>query len=313
MAYTWMKLHCKTLDNPAIGFLSDTLWRRYIELMLIAKEYDRGDELPPVPDIAWRLRMSPDACNETLQQLETVKLVKKCVTQNVTNSNETCNDTLQLWHLTGFEESQQAESGAKRISDWRERQKSGQKPTEKQQKPSKNDEAVTKRYTDMKTYMMHDDDVNKNNDLLRENLAILELDMQGVKGIPTEIITRWAADVENIPAEWGPGLIVMKMRAGELPPEPQAEPEPAFENPVELPQRAAPDAAQVLWKQIRDTHNVYNNAFNGSNAVGFDNGVLTISVPESKIDWLTKRLNGQLARTAQSFTGSPVEIVYEVK
>lgn len=309
MAYTWMKLHCKTLDNPKIGFLPDNLWRKYVELMLIAKEYDRGDTLPPVADIAWRLRISPHECNETLQRLEAATLVKKCVTETLQNDNEPCNETLQNWVLTGFSDTQTAETGAKRVADYRERQKTAPKTAKKQPKPAECNDTVTKRYTDMKTCMMHDDGLKIDDDLLRENLAILGLDIQGANGIDPEMIALWANNVDYIPEQWGPGLIIVKMRGGELPPEPEPEPEP--EPMPQLPaQRNVPDPARALWKQITGNELLksYRNAFVGSSAVSLVDDVLTVQAPAGKIEIMNIQLNGQLARTALNVTGREIKI-----
>ena len=128
MAYSWAKLHCNTLDNETIGFLSDKLWRKYIELLLIAKEFDENGRLPPEKAIAWRLRISLDECNETFQELESLKLLEKHVTQTLQNSDKkkrSSNETLHFYTLVGFLESQEAEPGAKRVADHRKRAKYG--------------------------------------------------------------------------------------------------------------------------------------------------------------------------------------------
>lgn len=59
----WIKLYHEVLDDPKTARLPDNLWRRFFEFCLLAGEagYDDGDpqngRLPPLPDMAWRLRV----------------------------------------------------------------------------------------------------------------------------------------------------------------------------------------------------------------------------------------------------------------
>ena len=52
----WIKLYHEILDDPKMGRLPDALFRRAIELFLIAGENGRDGGLPALADIAWRLR-----------------------------------------------------------------------------------------------------------------------------------------------------------------------------------------------------------------------------------------------------------------
>ena len=52
----WIKLYHEILDDPKMGRLPDALFRRAIEFFLIAGERGREGDLPPLADIAWRLR-----------------------------------------------------------------------------------------------------------------------------------------------------------------------------------------------------------------------------------------------------------------
>jgi len=296
----WMKLHYKTLDDPEIGFLPDPLWRKRIELMLLAGEHNQGGDLPPVKAIAWRLHLSVTECNEILSKLER--------NGHVTQRNETVterNETVTTWHMVGYSESQKRIPATERMKSYRNRQKDIPESTEcyatvTSRNPQRN--------TDHEDHV-NDDVDDKENELLRESVAILGLDLQGIKKIPPALVHRWATDVDNIPDEWGPGLLVRKMQAGELPPEPVEEtPAPAPEN---LPDRVKPTPAQTLWKQIRDANGVYSNAFAGTNATTLTDKTLIITAPQTKIELLENRLNGALARTAETITGKQIEIRYE--
>jgi len=68
-SFSWAKLWIDTLDDHKMGQLPDHLWRRFFELVLLAKERDDSGNLPPVPAMAWRLRTSPEDLLEDLEQL----------------------------------------------------------------------------------------------------------------------------------------------------------------------------------------------------------------------------------------------------
>jgi len=69
----WIKLYYEVIDDPKMGRLCDRLWRRFFELcMLAAEEQDEG-YLPPVADIAWRLRLTEEELIADLRALEAVK------------------------------------------------------------------------------------------------------------------------------------------------------------------------------------------------------------------------------------------------
>ena len=53
----WIKLWTELLDDPKMAGLSDHLWRRTIELFLVAGENGHTGNLPDIPFMAWRLRI----------------------------------------------------------------------------------------------------------------------------------------------------------------------------------------------------------------------------------------------------------------
>ena len=87
----WVKLYHEILDDPKMGTLSDHLYRRVIELFLLAGEYNDNGDLPKVTDMAWRLRTTDD---ELLKDLEALA-DKDIICQQ--NGN---------WKVTHFEERQ---------------------------------------------------------------------------------------------------------------------------------------------------------------------------------------------------------------
>jgi len=70
MKRQWIKLYLEIMDDPKMGRLSDHLWRRTIELFLLAGENDADGLLPSVEDMAWRLRAAADELTADLQSLK---------------------------------------------------------------------------------------------------------------------------------------------------------------------------------------------------------------------------------------------------
>ena len=91
----WIKLYIEILDDPKMGQLPDWLWRRAIELFLLAGENGNDGLLQPVTDLAWRLRTSLQKLTESLVALSEVGVV---------------HETPQGWLVTNFKKRQYSES-----------------------------------------------------------------------------------------------------------------------------------------------------------------------------------------------------------
>ena len=52
----WLRLYTEILNDPKVQRLPDSLFRAYINLLCIAKEYSYDGVLPPKKDIAFFLR-----------------------------------------------------------------------------------------------------------------------------------------------------------------------------------------------------------------------------------------------------------------
>lgn len=104
-----MKLWFDILRDPKMGMLPDRLWRRVIELFLIAGQ--RGEEglLPDVPEIAWQLNRSAQSITNDLEKIRKTGIVDI----NVDG----------VWYVTNFKKRNAPVDSAKRIKDFRQRER----------------------------------------------------------------------------------------------------------------------------------------------------------------------------------------------
>jgi hypothetical protein len=112
-AMPWIKLQTSRLDDSIFARLTDAQNWRYVQLELLAGKLDaggcfveHGQELSD-QDIAWKLRLSPDALAPDLQALAAIGLVCK-------NGHG--------WYLPSFEDEQGPTQADKRAA-WKDRQK----------------------------------------------------------------------------------------------------------------------------------------------------------------------------------------------
>lgn len=103
----WIKLYHEILHDPKMGRLPDKIWRRCIELFLLAGEFDQDGILPGIEEICWTLRITIEECNETLQQLQHLNVAH-------------CNDD-GTWIITHFAERQDASTSTERSRAHRRR------------------------------------------------------------------------------------------------------------------------------------------------------------------------------------------------
>jgi len=127
-SYSWAKLWIDVLDDHKVGMLSDHLWRRFFEFVLLAKEHDQDGFLPPIPAMAWRLRASPEAIEAALEELAQATggeagpgLVQRVEVEDA--PQEYC------WHVTNFVKRQERPmSDAERKARQRARDKRSHAP-----------------------------------------------------------------------------------------------------------------------------------------------------------------------------------------
>jgi len=111
MADYWIKLYHDILDDPKMATMSDNLWRRVIELFLLAGKLYKDGELPDTKQIAWCLRQKENELETELKQIVTTGIIEK---------------TEIGWFIPKFKTRQDPMSGAERTSNFRKKQQSQQ-------------------------------------------------------------------------------------------------------------------------------------------------------------------------------------------
>lgn len=71
----WMKTYFEILTDPKMGNMDDHLWRRTLELFLLAGSEQNDGILPNIDDIAWHLRTTNQDIEETLAKLQKINII----------------------------------------------------------------------------------------------------------------------------------------------------------------------------------------------------------------------------------------------
>lgn len=108
MADYWIKLYHEIIDDPKMATLPDRLWRRTIELFLLAGKLsaNKSGELPDTRQLAWLLRLSLDVMQADMAELSTTGMVRATPTG---------------WVIANFEKRQKAVDATERSKQFRER------------------------------------------------------------------------------------------------------------------------------------------------------------------------------------------------
>ena len=132
----WIKLELKTIDDPKMSRMPNYLWRRAIELLMLAGEHGDDGLLGPVPDLAYRLRIEESDLDKSLRTLSEIGIV---------------HETPQGWVVTNFIESQAAIPSTRRVQAYRKRKevvtkmkrKRNEDETEEERSPSSSTSSVS--------------------------------------------------------------------------------------------------------------------------------------------------------------------------
>lgn len=108
MSDYWIKLYTEILDDPKMGVLPDRLWRRVIELFLLAGKLcaDKSGLLPDTKQLAWLLRLPADELEQDLNELTNTGIIQK------TNNG---------WLVVNFKKRQEKSDVSERVRRYRER------------------------------------------------------------------------------------------------------------------------------------------------------------------------------------------------
>ena len=73
----WIKLYLDILEDSKMATLSDRLWRRIVELFLLAGRYNKDGNLPETDFLAWDLRLEPEELAQDLASIEAIGIIQK--------------------------------------------------------------------------------------------------------------------------------------------------------------------------------------------------------------------------------------------
>ena len=182
-------MYMEILDDPKMATLPDRLWRRAIELFLVAGRTNDGGNIPDTAQIAWMLRMSTDDLTMDLRQIESVGIISRTPTG---------------WMVNNFAKRQAAVGVAERVKSFREREQHAQYT---------GNENVTKRYTDTDTESDRDTEKEKeqnHNDVVVNIFKLYEHTV----GILTPMMADELRQAEkDYPAEWLPEAFLLAEKA----------------------------------------------------------------------------------------------------
>lgn len=110
MADYWIKMYHEILDDPKLATMPDRLWRRTMEIFLLAGKLsrDKSGYLPETNQLAWMLRMSSDDLLMDLKQLESAGILKRVE---------------DGWLVVNFEKRQAATTSTERSRYFRQNEK----------------------------------------------------------------------------------------------------------------------------------------------------------------------------------------------
>jgi hypothetical protein len=72
----WAKIYIEIIDDPKMATMPDRLWRRTIEIFLLAKKFNKAGRLPDTKQLAWMLRMTTDDLDMDLKQIALTGIIQ---------------------------------------------------------------------------------------------------------------------------------------------------------------------------------------------------------------------------------------------
>jgi hypothetical protein len=71
----WIKLYHEVLYDPKMARMNSDMWRRTVELFLLAGETDEDGLLPALEDMSWKLRLDPEQLETELIELQRLGII----------------------------------------------------------------------------------------------------------------------------------------------------------------------------------------------------------------------------------------------
>jgi DnaD/phage-associated family protein len=164
----WMKLWFDILRDPKMGMLPDRLWRRVIELFLIAGQKGEEGLLPDVPEIAWQLNRSAQSITNDLEKIRKTGIVDI----NVDG----------VWYVTNFKKRNAPVDSAKRIKDFRQRERYEKGNVDVTEMKRECNEALQLRYQEEQKNRITEEQI-KDTTTSDENFAKIVTTYQDVCGV----------------------------------------------------------------------------------------------------------------------------------
>mgnify|MGYP002389939126 FL=1 len=73
----WIKLFIEMLDDPKVATLPDRLYRRWVEVMMLAGKADKEGEIPNTKQCSWSLRLDEVTIETDFEQLAIAGLIER--------------------------------------------------------------------------------------------------------------------------------------------------------------------------------------------------------------------------------------------
>jgi hypothetical protein len=135
------------LDDPKVARLNDSAYRRFVECLLLAGEMNVGGYLPPIDDMAWRLRLQETDLQRDMTRIAQAGLVE--LKQY---------DGDERWYITKFEKRQAATPKKELMQRMRDDRR-------RSQYYSDDDQGVTQRVTNGNVPSKTDKDTDTDKDV----------------------------------------------------------------------------------------------------------------------------------------------------
>lgn len=250
-AYFYAKIHHAVLNDPTWGMLPDTIWRKRIELEILANETPENDEgvLPPLSVICWRLHITKEQCEKLLNEL--------CALNIVTKRYNKCNESLHYngndavtWLLTDFHERQRAATNTERQTHFRAR-----KAKNSNDSLQDSNDSVTNRYHSLNYNISNISEKDFEN-LWKELFSTTDEKFKNAlkrdyKG--SDLCARmrqWAEAKAAGLVELNDKQLYKRLEHDNPPPEPEPEHEPLVQVREPVPEMTAEEQAHELYRHV---------------------------------------------------------------